>query len=62
MYEELFETLVQYHKILQQETLKAASDILLKKINFPGQILEDKNIKLLTSRKECFQKLQPPLI
>ena len=33
---------------------------MLKKVKFPGHIIENKKIKTLTSRIEGFQKLEPP--
>ena len=62
-YEQMFETLVEYHKILLKENLKAAPDktyFMLKKVKFLGHIIEDKKVKPLTSRIDGFQKLEPP--
>ena len=62
-YEQMYETLIEYHKILSKENLKAAPDktyFMLKKVNFLGHILEDKKVKPLTSRIDGFQKLEPP--
>ena len=62
-YEQMYETLEEYHKILQKENLKAAPDktyFMLKKIKFLGHIIENKKIKPLTSRIEGLQKLVPP--
>ena len=62
-YERMFETLIEYHKILLKENLKAAPDktyFMLKKVKFLGQIIEDKKVKPLTSRIDGFQKLEPP--
>ena len=62
-YEQMFETLIEYHKILLKENLKAAPDktyFMLKKVNFLGHIIEDKKVKPLTSRIDRFQKLEPP--
>ena len=59
----MYETLEEYHKILQKENLKAAPDktyFMLKKVKFLGHIIENKKIKTLTSRIEGFQKLEPP--
>ena len=50
-YDEMYETLEEYHKILQKENLKAAPDktyFMLKKIKLLGHIFENKNIKPLT--------------
>ena len=41
----MFETLIEYHKILLKENLKAAPDktyFTLKKVKFLGHIIEDK--------------------
>ena len=62
-YDQMYETLEEYHKILQKENLKAAPDktyFMLKKVKFLEQIIENKKIKPLTSRTEGFQKLEPP--
>ena len=62
-YEQMFETLIEYHKVLLQENLKAAPDktyFMLKKVKFLGHIIEDKKVKPLTSRIDGFQKLEPP--
>ena len=63
-YDQMYETLEEYHKILQKEIyLKAASDktyFMLKKVKFLGHIIENKEIKPLTSLIEGFQKLEPP--
>ena len=62
-YEQMYKTLQDYHKILLKENLKAAPDktnFLLKKSKFLGHIIEDKNVKPLTSRIDGFQKLEPP--
>ena len=59
----MFETLIEYHKILLKENLKAAPDktyFMLKKVKFLGHIIEDKKVKPLTSRIDGFQKLEPP--
>ena len=61
-YEQMFETLIEYHKILLKENLKAAPDktyFMLKKVKFLGHIIEDKKVKPLTSRIDGFQKLEP---
>ena len=62
-YDQIYETLEEYHKILQKENLKAAPDktyFMLRKVKFLGHIIENKKIKPLTSRIEGFQKLEPP--
>ena len=62
-YEQMFETLIEYHKILLKENLKAAPDktyFMLKKVKFLGHIIKDKKVKPLTSRIDGFQKLEPP--
>ena len=62
-HEQMFETLIEYHKILLKENLKAAPDktyFMLKKVKFLGHIIEDKKVKPLTSRIDGFQKLEPP--
>ena len=62
-YPHMYETLIEYHKILLKENLKAAPDktyFMLKKIKFLGHIIEDKKVKPLTSRIDGFQKLEPP--
>ena len=62
-YDQMYETLEEYHKILQKENLKAAPDktfFMLKKVKFLGHIIENKKIKPLTSRIEGFQKFEPP--
>ena len=44
-YGQMFETLIEYHKILLKENLKAAPDktyFMLKKVKFLGHIIEDK--------------------
>ena len=59
----MYETLIEYHKVLLKENLKAAPDktyFMLKKVKFLGHIIEDKKVKLLTSRIDGFQKLEPP--
>ena len=62
-YPQMYETLIEYHKILLKENLKAAPDntyFMLKKVEFLGHIIEDKKVKPLTSRIDGFQKLEPP--
>ena len=46
----MYETLIEYHKILLKENLKAASDktyFTLKKVKFLGHIIEDKKSKAI---------------
>ena len=62
-YEQMYETLQDYHKIILQENLKAAPDktyFILKKVKFLGHIIEDKKGKTLTYRIDGFQKLESP--
>ena len=62
-YEQMYETLIEYHKVLLKENLKPAPDktyFMLKKVKFLGHIIEDKKVKPLTSRIDGFQKLEPP--
>ena len=62
-YEQMFEILVEYHKILLIENLKTAPDktyFMLKKVKLLGHIIEDKKVKPLTSRIDGVQKLEPP--
>ena len=59
----MYETLIECHKILMKENLKAAPDktyFMLKNVKFLGHIIEDKKEKPLTSRIDGFQKLEPP--
>ena len=59
----MFETLIEYHKVLLKENLKAAPDktiLHVKESKFLGHIIEDKKVKPLTSRIDGFQKLEPP--
>ena len=59
----MYETLIEYHKVLLKENLKAAPDktyFMLKKVKFLGHIIEDKKVKPLISRIDGFQKLEPP--
>ena len=61
-YDQIYETLTEYHKVLLKENLKTAPDktyFMLKKIRFLGHIIEDKKVKPLTSRIDGFQKLEP---
>ena len=49
-YEQMYETLIEYHKILLKENLKAAPDktyFFLEKVKFLGHIIEDKKVKPL---------------
>ena len=62
-YQQMHETLIEYHKILLKENLKAAPDksyFKLKKVKLLGHIIEDKKVKPLTSRIDGFQILEPP--
>ena len=62
-YEQMYETLIEYHKVLLKENIKAAPDktyFMLKKVKFLGHIIEDKKVKPLTSRIDGFQKLESP--
>ena len=55
----MYETLIEYHKMILRENLKAAPDktyFILKKVKFLGHIIEDKKVKPLTSRIDGFQK------
>ena len=59
----MYETLIEYDKVLLKENLKAAPDktyFMSKKVKFLGHIIEDKKVKPLTSRIDGFQKLEPP--
>ena len=59
----MYETLIEYHKILLKENLKAAPDktyFMLKKVKFLGHIIQDKKVKPLTSRIDGFLKLETP--
>ena len=59
----MYETLIEYHKVLLKENLKAAPDktyFMLKVVKFLGHTIEDKKVKLLTSRIVGVQKLEPP--
>ena len=61
--EEMFTVLEQYHKILQNENLKAAPDkshFFLTRVKFLGHNIERKTITPLKSRIDAIQKLQPP--
>ena len=61
--EEMFKLLEQYHKILQNKNLKAASDkshFFLTRVKFLGHNIEQETITPLKSRIDAIQKLQPP--
>ena len=61
--EEMFTVLEQYHKILQNEYLKAAPDeshFFLRRVKFSGHNIEQNTIIPLKSRIDAIQKLQPP--
>ena len=61
--DEMFTVLEQYHKILQNENLKAAPDkshFFLTRVKFLGHIIERNTITPLKSRIDAIQKLQPP--
>ena len=61
--EKMFTVLEQYHKILQNENLKAAPDkshFFLKQVKFLGHNIERETITPLKSRIDAIQKLQPP--
>ena len=59
----MFTALEQYHKILQNEKIKAAPDkshFFLTRVKFLGHNIERNTITPLNSRIDAFQKLQPP--
>ena len=61
--DEMFTILEQYHKILQNENLKAAPDkshFFLTRVKFLGHNIERNTITPLKSRIDAIQKLQPP--
>ena len=61
--DEMFTVLEQYHKILQNENLKAAPDkshFFLTRVKFLGYNIERNTITPLKSRIDAIQKLQPP--
>ena len=62
--EEMFTVLEHYHKILQNENLKAAPDkshfFLTRRVKFLGHNFERNTITSLNSRIDATQKLQPP--
>ena len=61
--DEKFTVLEQYHKILQNENLKAAPDkshFFLTRVKFLGHNIEQNTITPLKSSIDAIQKLQPP--
>ena len=61
--EEMFTVLEYYHKILQNENLKAIPDkshFFLTRVKFLGHNIERNTITPLKSRVDAIQKLQPP--
>ena len=61
--EETFQVLEHYHKILQNENLKAAPDkshFFLTRVKFLGHNIERKTITPLKSRIDAIHKFQPP--
>ena len=61
--DEMFTVLEQYHKILQNENLKAAPDkshFFLTRVKFLRHNIERNTITPLKSRIDAIQKLQPP--
>ena len=61
--EEMFTVLEHYHKIFQNEKLKAApnkSHFFLTRVKFLGHDIERNTISPLKSRIDVIQKLQPP--
>ena len=61
--DEMFLVLEQYHKIVQNENLKAAPDkshFFLTRVKFLGHNIERNTITPLKSRIDAIQKLQPP--
>ena len=62
-YQQMYETLIENHKILLKENFKAAPDktyFMLKKVKFLGNITEDKKVKTQTLQIDGFRKLEPP--
>ena len=60
---EMFTVLEQYHKILQNENVKAAPDkshFFLTRVKFFGHNIEQNTITSLKSCIDAIQKLQPP--
>ena len=61
--EEMFTFLEKYHKILQNENLKAAPDkshFFLTRVKFLGHNIERETITPIKSRIDVIQNLQPP--
>ena len=61
--DEMFTVLEKYHKIIQNENLKAApnkSHFFLTRVKFLGHNIERNTITPLKSRIDAIQKLQPP--
>ena len=61
--DEMFTVLEQYHKILQNENVKAAPDkshFFLTRVKCLGHNIEQNTITPLKSRIDAIQKLQPP--
>ena len=61
--DEMFTVLEQYHKILQNENLKAAPDKLhffSTRVKLLGHNIERNTITPLKSRNDAIRKLQPP--
>ena len=61
--DEMFTVLEQFHKILQNENLKAAPDkshFFLTRVKFLGHNIERNTITPLKSSIDAIQKLQPP--
>ena len=61
--DEMFTVLEQYHKIPQNENLKAApnkSHFFLTRVKFLGHCFERNTVDPLKSRIDAIQKLQPP--
>ena len=61
--DEMFTVLEQYHKILQNENLKAAPDkshFFLTRVKFLGHNIERNTITPIKSRIDAIQKRQPP--
>ena len=61
--DEMFTVLEQYHKILQNKNLKAASDksnFCLTRFKFLGHNIERNSITPLKSHIDAIKKLQPP--
>ena len=55
----MYETLIEYHKVLLKENLKAAPDktyFMLKKVKFLGHIIENKTIKTPQFTNRRFSK------